>query len=376
MNINRVTALIKKEFIHLWRDPWSLGMALAIPILLLVLFGYALTLDVDRIPLVIWDQDKTPLSRDYINRFAFSRYFYISSYADYYAPLQHAIDTNKAFMALIIPRRFAHHLKAHDPIAVQLLVDGSDSYRTTIAIGYAEAVTNLYNQTYLQRILWEKDILYHPPIKLCSRVWFNPDLKSRHYIIPSLIAVIMMIIAALLTSLTVAKEWENGTMEQLISTPLTASELVLGKFIPYFIVGFFDMLIAVGMGHYLFHIPFHGSIILLFLLSSIFLTGALSLGLLISITSKNQLLASQTAMIATFLPAFLLSGFMYAIDNMPTAIQLITYLIPARYFLIIIKGIYLKGVGLTVLWPPVLFLSIFAFITTTMAIKKFKKKVV
>ncbi len=214
------------------------------------------------------------------------------------------------------------------------------------------------------------------PLDVRPRVWFNPDLESKNYIIPGLIAVIMMVIAALLTSLTVAREWERGTMEQLISTPVKGRELILGKLLPYFAIGMFDVLLAVLMGEFLFQVPLRGNVALLFAMAAIFLVGALSLGMVISVVTKSQLLASQLAMVMTFLPAFLLSGFMYAISNMPKPIQMVTYLIPARYFVALLKGIYLKGIGLDILFIEAGLLTIFGVMMIVLANVKFKKKLV
>jgi ABC-2 type transport system permease protein len=207
-------------------------------------------------------------------------------------------------------------------------------------------------------------------------VWFNADMESKNYIIPGLIAVIMMVIAALLTSLTVAREWESGTMEQLISTPVKGPELILGKLLPYFGIGMLDVLLAVLMGEFLFQVPLRGNVALLFAMAAIFLAGALSLGMVISIVTKSQLLASQLAMVLTFLPSFLLSGFMYAISNMPKPIELVTYLIPARYFVALLKGIYLKGIGLEILALEAGLLALFGAAMVLLANVKFKKRLV
>jgi len=214
------------------------------------------------------------------------------------------------------------------------------------------------------------------PLDIRPRVWFNADMESKNYIIPGLIAVIMMVIAALLTSLTVAREWERGTMEQLISTPVKGWELILGKLLPYFVIGMLDVSLAVLMGEFLFQVPLRGSAALLFAMAAVFLAGALSLGMVISIVTKSQLLASQLAMVLTFLPSFLLSGFMYAISNMPTPIQVITHVIPARYFVSLLKGIYLKGVGLEILAGEAALLTLFSVAMLVLANVKFKKKLV
>ena len=375
MNPRRLWAVARKEFLHIRRDPRSLGMAIAIPMLLLLLFGYALTLDVDHVPTVVWDQSASPASREFLGQFAGSPYFELNRYVDNYRDVERAIDTRAALVALIIPPDFAARLGAGRPTPVQMIVDGSDANTATIALGYAAAVTTTWSQAITlaarQRVGGRA---LRPPLDLRPRVWYNPDLESRNYIIPGLIAVITMIIAALLTSLTVAREWERGTMEQLISTPVKGPELILGKLLPYFVLGLLDVVIAVLMGEFLFQVPLRGSVALLFGMAAVFLAGALSLGLLISVVARSQLLASQVAMIATFLPAFLLSGFMYAISNMPAPLQLVTYLIPARYFVALLKGIYLKGVGLEVLIGQAVLLAIFGVITVVLANLKFRKR--
>jgi ABC-2 type transport system permease protein len=375
MNPRRVRAVARKETLHLLRDPRSLGMAVAIPMLLLVLFGYALTLDVDDVPLAVWDQDGTPASRELVSRFEASRYFSLRGHKGGYPELEREIDSGRALMALVVPVGFGGEVAAGRTARVQLLVDGSDSNTATLAIGYAEAAVAGYSRDValdaLRRIGAQEA---RRPIQLQPRVWFNADLESKNYIIPGLIAVIMMVIAALLTSLTVAREWERGTMEQLLSTPITGSELILGKLIPYFAVGMADVLIAVAMGEYLFQVPLRGSGALLFAMAAVFLAGSLSLGMVISIVTKSQLLASQLAMVLTFLPSFLLSGFMYAISNMPPAIQAVSYVVPARYFVVLLKGIYLKGVGLEVLAFEAALLTVFGAAMVLLANLKFKKR--
>lgn len=377
MKPSRLWAVGRKEFVHIVRDPRSLGMAIAIPMLLLVLFGYALTLDVDDVPTVIWDQSESQTSREFISRFAGSPYFSIRDYVRSYHAVERAIDSGRALVALVIPRDFAQHIESGRTAEVQMIVDGSDSNTATIAMGYADTIAQSYSQDVairdIQRFGGQELRL---PLDVRPRVWFNADMESKNYIIPGLIAVIMMVIAALLTSLTVAREWERGTMEQLISTPVKGPELILGKLLPYFAIGMFDVLLAVLMGEFVFDVPLRGSVALLFVMAAIFLAGALSLGMVISILTKSQLLASQLAMVLTFLPSFLLSDFMYAISNMPRPIQLITYLVPARYFVVLLKGIYLKGVGLEVLGAQAGLLILFAAAMVLLANVKFKKKLV
>ncbi|MBI5444805.1 MAG: ABC transporter permease [Deltaproteobacteria bacterium] len=377
MKYHRIRAVAVKELLHIVRDPRSLGMAIAIPMLMLLLFGYALTLDVDRVPLRVWDQSESPASRELVARFEGSRYFSVSPGARSYAELERAIDAREALLGLVIPADFADRLGAARQASAQLLVDGSDSNTATIALGYAEAVAQGYSTDLALRVARRSmgPGALSSPVEYRPRVWFNADLESRNYIIPGLIAVIMMVIAALLTSLTVAKEWETGTMEQLISTPVRGPELILGKLLPYFGVGLLDVAIAVVVGQFLFHVPLRGSVALLFAVAAVFLAAALALGMLISVVTKSQLMASQLAMILTFLPSFLLSGFMYAISNMPKPLQVMTHLIPARYFVTLLKGIYLKGVGLEVLGTEAALLAAFGVVTVLLANRKFRKKI-
>jgi len=375
MNPRRAWAVARKEFLHVLRDPRSLGMAIAIPMLMLVLFGYALTLDVDRVPMVVWDQSRSHASRELISCFDGSRYFSLVDEVDSYRDLERAIDHRRALVALVIPADFASRMDAGRDVPVQMIVDGSDSNTATIAMGYADVVAETYAADVVaQHLRRTGGRVPESPLDVRARVWFNADLESKNYIVPGLIAVIMMVIAALLTSLTVAREWERGTMEQLISTPVKSRELILGKLLPYFAIAMFDVLLAVLMGEFVFDVPLRGSAALLFGMGAVFLAGALSLGMTISIVAKNQLLASQLAMVLTFLPAFLLSGFMFAITNMPTPIQWITFLIPARYFVTLLKGIYLKGVGLEVLAGEAALLAVFSVVMVLVANAKFKKK--
>jgi ABC-2 type transport system permease protein len=371
----RIAAISRKEFLHVVRDVRSLGMAIAIPLLMLMLFGYALTLDVDDVPLVVWDQSGTTRSRELTAVFDGSRYFTVRRYVRNYREVERAIDTGEALGALVIPRDYAQRLDGGRNAPVQLIVDGGDSNTATIALGYASVVTQSYAQQIVLTAMNRRGVPdMRVPLDVRPRVWFNADLQSKNFIVPGLIAVLMMVIAALMTSLTVAREWEQGTMEQLISTPVKGPELIIGKLIPYFVIAMIDVIVAVILGKFLFQVPFRGSIVLLFGISVVFLIGALSMGMLISINAKNQLIAGQLAMVATFLPSFLLSGFMFSIEIMPSAIQAVTYIVPARYFVTVLKAIYMKGVGLPLLLGEVALLSIYALVMCSLAMARFKKK--
>ena len=375
MNARRVWAITRKELLHVLRDFRSLTMAVLNPMIMLLLFGYALTLDVDNIPMVVWDQSGTSRSRELISRFSSSPYFSLRMGVDNYRDLVDAVDAGRAIVALVIPSDFAQNIDAGRDAAVQCIVDGSDSNTATIAMAYAETVT----QTFAMDVASRQAAIHggpaiHIPLDVRPRVWFNEELESKNFIIPGLIAVIMMVMAGLLTSLTIAREWERGTMEQLIATPVKGYELILGKLLPYFGLGLLDVILAVLMAEFLFHIPLRGNLVLLFGMVVLFLMGASSMGMVISIVTKSQLLASQVAMLSTFLPAFLLSGFLFTISNMPKVIQIVTYLVPARYFVLILKGIYLKGVGLEVLAIPTGLLVVYWIAAMSLAIVLFKKK--
>lgn len=373
MRIARLVAVARKEVIQIRRDPRSLGMAFVIPMILLFLFGYALTLDVDDLRTIVYDQDRTAVSREFLDRFEASGYFTRVALARDYRDVEWALDSGGAQVALVIPRNFARDLDLGRRVPVQAILDGSDSNTATIAIAYLEGVAARYAEDIRAARPGSALPARRPAVDSRLRVWYNPELESKNYIVPGLIAVIMMVIAALLTSLTVAREWERGTMEQLIATPVRVPELVLGKLLPYFAIGLVDVALAVLASTLVFQVPLRGNVALLFGLSLVFLLGALGLGMLISIRAKSQLVASQVAMVVTFLPSFLLSGFMYDIGNMPGWLEAVTYAFPARYFVTILKGIYLKGVGLPALAVEVAFLALFALAVTVAANRAFRK---
>jgi ABC-2 type transport system permease protein len=374
--IRRVKAIALKEFIQIKRDPRSFTLALVIPVFLLLIFGYGLSLDIDRVPTVIWNQDaSSQLTRDFLLNFKNSKYFKIVAYTDSYRDIEEKINSGKVMLALIIPKDFSQYISSGKTAPLQLIVDGSDANTATIAMNYVRSVVSKYNLNLLESALMRKGARPLNSIDARTRVWFNMGLTSTWFIVPGVIAMIIMIIAALLTSICVAREWERGTMEQLISTPVKSWELILGKFIPYFAIGFLDLIVGIIMARFLFGVPFRGSYLLLFFLSSLFLIGALSQGIYISVVARTQLMASQLATLTTFIPTMLLSGFIYPIFNMPKVIQLFTYLIPARYYIVVLRELFLKGGGIRVLWDEAFFLILFALVMFNLAVRKFKKKV-
>jgi ABC-2 type transport system permease protein len=376
MRFYRIKAVAWKESLHLLRDPRSLIMGIAIPMLMLFLFGYALNLDIEKARLTVWDRSNTPESRDLVSRFAASRYFTLVDSSSAYREIEKEIDTRRAIVAIVIPSDFAQTIQQNKATELQAILDGSDANSATIVLAYAEGVARQYSSEVILKKLNSFDIApKRSPVELRPRVWFNTDLISRHYIFPGLIAVIMMVIAALLTSLTVAREWETGTMEQLIATPLTGGEIIFGKLAPYIAIGVLDLVLCVVVGYFFFGVPLRGSLFLLFSLSLVFLVGALSLGVLISIVAKSQLLASQFALVVTMLPAFLLSGFIFPIDNMPKPIQVFTNIITARHFVHILRGIYLKESGIKEIAIQASILAVFTVAVLALAVKKFRKRI-
>jgi ABC-2 type transport system permease protein len=375
-SLRRIKSVAWKEFIQIKRDPRSLALALAIPVFLLLIFGYGLSLDIDHVRTVVWNQDAgSRISRDFLLNFKNSKYFRIVAYTDNYRDIQRMINKADVMLALVIPKDFSRYIESGQAAPVQLLIDGSDANTATIARGYVKSVVSAYNVQLLTTTLRQRGIEPVKSLDARTRIWFNMGLTSTWFIVPGVIAMIIMIIAALLTSICIAREWERGTMEQLISTPVKAKEMVIGKFIPYFTIGFFDLTLGVLMARFLFQVPFRGNYLLLIVMSWLFLMGALSQGILISIVARTQLMASQLASLSTMIPTIILSGFIYPIFNMPKALQLVTYLIPARYYIVILRELFLKGAGISNMWDEAVFLALFALVMFGLSIKKFKKKV-
>jgi ABC-2 type transport system permease protein len=375
ISLRRTRAMARKELTHIIRDPRSLALALALPMLMLVLFGYALSLDVDRIPLTVYDQDQTPQSRALVDRFRGSSLFELRGWVQSYTPAEFDINRGLSMAVLVIPTRFGDRIAGGQQAPVQFILDGSDSNTANIALGYARALVAGYSSEVRADFQIRSGAgEIKAPVDPQLRVVFNSELKSKNQIVPGLIAVILMMISAMLTSLSIAREWENGTMEELLSTPVRPAELVLGKLSAYFLLGFVDMVTAAAAGVFIFGVPMRGSVWLLLLSGSVFMFGALCFGLLLSAITRNQLQAFQLGMLSSFLPAFLLSGFIYSIDNMPLVPQLISTIVPARYLVALMKGIFLKGVGLEILGLQLLFLVIYAAIVFALVTRKLREK--
>jgi ABC-2 type transport system permease protein len=368
MSLLRIKAMARKEWTHIRRDALSLAMAFVLPAMLLVIYAYAITFDVDNILTIAYDRDKTSTSRELIAELKESTYFNMVAYVDSYPAIDRYLDSGRAKIALIIPSDFQKKLLTGRTATVEAIIDGSESNTATIAQGYISGITEGFT-------LRRSTTRIEPLIDIRNRVWYNPELRSRNFIIPGLIAIIMSVLISLLISLAVAREWESGTMEQLISTPVKPFEIVVGKLIPYFVVGFADTVMSVAIAVLVLEVPLRGSILFLLVVSVIFLFGGLSFGIFISISTRNQLLSSQVAMLTSFLPSFMLSGFVFTIANMPAVLQAVTYLVPARYFVSVLKGIFLKAIGPDVLALEVLFLSLYAALVFAAAVSKLKKRI-
>jgi ABC-2 type transport system permease protein len=374
MSYRRLRAMFVKELHHITRDARSLAMALAMPMMMLLLYGYALSLDVDHIQTLVYDQDGTSASRELIRQFEGSRYFEVTGFVHDYKTIERGIDTNKVLIGVVIPRGFGGEL-ASGKGTVQLLVDGSDSNTASIAMGYAESVVQNYSAGVRAELLNRRGVRPPGMVDARLRVWYNSSLESKNYVVPGLIAVILMILAAQLTTLTIAREWEMGTMEQVLSTPLRPAEIVLGKMLAYFLVGLVDSAISVTVAITIFTVPFRGSFVVLAVSTCLFLWCALFLGIWISAGSRSQVQAYQMGMLVSFLPGFLLSGFTFSIDTMPKVIQGISYFFPSRYFVTIVKGVFLKGIGFRLLWLELGFLLLYGFLIFRMAVRRMNQKV-
>ena len=367
-SIERIRQMVIKEFIQIFRDKRMKAIVFVIPLLQTMVFGYAVTMDVNNIPTAVYDLDRSYESRELVRRLTASSYFDILYAPGSPAEIRDLLDRSRVTVAIQIDRGFSADLNRHIPTTVQMLVDGTDSNTGIVALDYANRIILKY-----ARDLAPTGASLPVRIDLRQRAWYNPELKSKNYNVPGVIAMVIMLTSLLLTSMAVVREREIGTMEQLMVTPLRPGELILGKTIPFAIIAFFDMVLVTVFGVLVFDIPIHGSLVLLPLSTAIYLLSILGIGLVISTVAKTQ----QQALMSTFLfymPAVLLSGFMFPIENMPDIFQYMTYLNPLRYFLIIIRGLFLKGNGIDILWPQMVALLMIGIIVITYSTLRFRKR--
>ena len=366
----RIRALAHKETIHIVRDVRVIYLALGLPVVLLVLFGYAVSFDLDRLPIAVVDQDQTPASRRLVEAMTASDAFRVQTHLRDAREVPATFRAGELKAALVIPRGFGRSLARAERAEAQMLLDGSDGTTTSIALGYAAGIA----QAETQRLLSESGLVLEPPLSARARVRFNPGMRSAQFIVPGLIAVILSIMAVLLTALTVAREWERGSMEQLFATPVRRVEVIVGKLVPYLAIGMVQVLLVVVVGAWLFGVPIVGSLGLLFGAAALFLIGMLGQGLLISVLTRNQQVATQVGMLSSMLPTLLLSGFLFPIENMPSFLQLLSWVIPGRYFIVTLRGILLKGNGFDVLWPQLVALALFALAMIALSSGRFKRR--
>jgi ABC-2 type transport system permease protein len=374
MSLRRLLAVSRKEVFQVLRDFRSLLIVLLMPLMLMTVLGYGINLDTRHIRVFAFDREGSPASQDLLKRFESSEYFDLVATVTDYRALAAALDDGRCQLAIVIPHDFSARLHDGRPVNVQALVDGSDANTAELAIGYAQGVLGAYGATVQADYLRKSNApTVNPVLSVEVRTWFNEDLESKNFIVPGVAAIVMAVIGVLLTSLTIAREWERGTMEQLISTPVTALEIVIGKLLPYFALGMLDTAVCAAIAVWWFEVPFRGSLATLAVGSGIYLTAILGLGFWISVVTKNQLAASQIGLVATFLPSFLLSGFTFPIEQMPLGVQPFTYVIAARYYIVILKSVFLRGSGLGALADPLIALVAYALIMVFLAKRSFHK---
>jgi len=370
-----LSALIKKEAKEILRDPITLGTAIFLPLVMLFLFGYAISLDVEDITMAVYDQDRTQESRRLIEVFSASGYFIPRYYLDSTKEIDEIMDRGKAAIAIVIPPDFSRDINSFKKTSLQIIVDGSFSATAMIVSSYAAAIVNSYSMDLMERYLEQRGVQQRHLVGVVPRVWYNPPMKSVNYIVPGLFAVLLMAFPPMLTALAIVREKERGTIEQVYVSPISPPVFILGKTIPYGIIAFGEMLLILATGTLWFQITFKGSLLLLISASLIYVLTTVGIGLFVSTITRTQLGAMLLSLIVTLMPSFLFSGFLFPIATMPYMMQLYTYFFPARYFNDISRDLFLKGVGLEYLWGNILFLVIYAAALFTLASMRFKKKV-
>ena len=376
MKLRRLLAIAYKETLQIWRDPRSLAIALLMPALQMVLLGYGVSLDIRHVPLCVFDQEQSQASRALVTDFTAGGWFDIVSYLPDERALRAAMDRGACIGALTIPVDFTRVLTSTGAANVQVVFDATDANTTNIATGYAQGIVAQASADFQTR--WGQAHARPPStlgvVDLQPRVWFNEGLDSRNFIVPGVVAVILALVGSQLTSLTVAREWERGTMEQLISTPVTALELMFGKLAPYFLIGMIDAAFCLAATAFWFHVPFRGNLVTLAVTTGLFALVVLGIGYLLSVRIHNQVGASQVALLVTLLPTTLLSGYTFPLDQMPVAVRAVSLLVFARYYVTILRAVFLKGSPLALLTVPVFALALTAGIIIWLAARAFRKR--
>jgi ABC transporter DrrB family efflux protein len=363
-----IRAIMRREFLDVVRDRRSLILTFLYPISMLIMYGYGIRYDVDNVPLTILDYDETPESRDLAQQMIRSGYFQLVRWARDQHDVDRDLTQDASKAAVIIPVDFAARIHAGEPVAVQAIIDGSDSNTATIAQGYLLAMIAGYAASP------QAPRPSGAPIELKSRVWYNPELKSVNFIVPGIIAVIMMIVGAILTALSIVKEKERGTIEQILVSPIRPMEMMIGKIIPYVIIAFIDLVIVVAAGYVIFRVPIKGSLVQLAIFAFLYLIASLGTGVFVSTIADTMQTAMLAAIFISLMPSILLSGFVFPLENMPVGVRLVSYFFPGRYFVTAIRGIYLKGVGVSVLWPEALLLLCFSVAIMWLSASRFEEQ--
>lgn len=367
MIVKRIRPIIIKEFRQIWRDPRSLIVLLVFPGLLVLFIGYALNFDVRHIPFAVFDQDKTAQSREFIRGFSNTEYFDFRYSVESYSEIDVLLDEGKANIAIVIPTDFSKNLISNQDATVQVLVDGANSNTATTAISYVNAIVQTYSSKLASRVLARSGREVYLPIDLRPKVWYNPELLTAKFLVPGLIGFLLMLSAVISTSLSVVREKERGTMEQLMVSPLHTIEVTLGKTFAYLIIALFASALVLAVGFIFFDISIRGSILLLYTGILIFLLGALGQGLLISTVAQTQQVAFMISVFSSLLPAFLLSGFVFPIQSMPVVLQVISNIVPVKFFLVVVRSVILKGAGFLAIWDQLLYMALFAVVTITIS---------
>lgn len=367
--------IIKKEFIQFRRDRKMFGLSFVAPVFQLLILGYAANLDVSEIPLIVFDQDRSTESRTLIANFTNTGYFKNVGNIDEAGEIDHFLDDGHASFALVIPRGFGNKLTSGESAPLQLIADGSETTAGGIGVSYASVIISRFSQDILLETLQRRGVSKLPPrVGVEARVWYNPELKSRNFMVPSVLGLLLMVLTMILTSLAIVKEKELGTLEQLVVTPIRPHQLIIGKIGPFLLIGLIDVVLVVAVAQIFFGLPLKGAFWVLFLLCVVFLMTTLGLGLFVSTVTRTQQQAMMTSIFFVMLPMMFFSGFVFPIENMPGIIQFVSYLMPLRYFFVIVRGLFLKGVGLDVLWPQGLALFAFGTIILSMSVVKFSKR--
>ncbi len=373
--MRNILHIIQKEFIQFRQDRKMFGISFIAPVLQLIILGYAATFDVNNIPTVICDFDNSPSSRELVRSFTSTDYFAVIGYFDKTLEIDKQLDDGHASIAIIIPRGFEKKIGAGHSAPLQIIADGTETSTAGIGLSYASIIVSQFSQNILLESFIKRGLVTLPAsVSAEFRVWYNPELKSRNFMVPGVLGLLLMVMTMLLTSLAIVKEKELGTLEQLVVTPIKPYQLIIGKLAPFFLIGVIDVILVVSFASLVFSLPVKGGVLLLLFLSLIFLMTTLGLGLFISTVSRTQQQAMMTAIFFFMLPMMFFGGFVFPIENMPTIIQYVSYIIPLRYYFVIVRGLFMKGVGMSILWPQALALLMFGSIILSMSVMRFQKR--